>query len=404
MKTAKNTTAPYISWGFWETEVFIPIKRTFSHFLNLQKKLGMKKDKVAVHLFTDGRDTLPKSSIGFVKTLQKEMSRIGVGYIATVVGRYYSMDRDKRWKRTKLAYDLLVSAKGTKSPDALSAIEKSHKEGITDEFIKPVAIGGYDGMKDNDAIIFYNYRWDRARQITMAFTEGKFKYFNALRKKLIYVCMMEYYEGVNSKIAFKPVDMGGEFPRLLSQKGLKQLKVAETEKYAHITFFFNGLIEKPYKGEDRILVPSNKKVPTYDFAPEMKAHEIKDKVIKNIKKYDVIICNFANGDMVGHTGVKSAIIKACQVVDECLKEIVDKILEIGGIAIITSDHGNCEKISEDDGSPNTSHTTSKVPFILIGNNIDKKLKDNSKLANIAPTMLELLHLKIPSDMEESLLI
>ncbi|HLC50166.1 MAG TPA: 2,3-bisphosphoglycerate-independent phosphoglycerate mutase [Candidatus Nanoarchaeia archaeon] len=372
--------------------------------MKLAKQIGMKKDKVAVHVFTDGRDTLPKSSEGFVKRLQEEIKKIGIGHIATIIGRYYAMDRDKRWKRTQLAYDLLNSGKGTASNDPLESIKKSHKEGITDEFIKPVAINGYNGVNSNDAIIFYNFRWDRARQITKAFTDEKFKGFRRNSKKITYVCMTEYYTDVNAKVAFKPINMGGDFPRILSKHKLKQLRVAETEKYAHVTFFFNGLVEKPLKGEDRILVPSNKKVPTYDYAPEMKAYEITDAVIKNISKYDVIICNFANSDMVGHTGVKTAIIKACKIADECMGRIVQKVLQNDGIAIVTSDHGNCEKITEDDGSPNTAHTTNKVPFILVGNKIKVKLKQSGMLSNIAPTMLDLLHIKKPKDMEKSLIV
>lgn len=372
--------------------------------MKLAKKMGMKKDKVAIHIFTDGRDTLPKSSLGFVKKLQNQIKKIGIGFIATVIGRYYIMDRDKRWNRTKIGYDLLNEGKGKIAEDPIQAIQESHKGGITDEFIKPIVINGYRGIKDSDSLIFYNFRWDRARQITKAFTDKKFSYFKRKNKKIFYVCMMEYYKGVNAPVAFGLLNFGKGLAEILSKHNLKQLKVAETEKYAHVTFFFNGLIEKPYRGEDRVLVPSNRKVPTYDYAPEMKAYEITNTVIKSLDKYDVIVCNFANGDMVGHTGVKESILKACKIVDECVGKIVNSVLKNGGIAMITADHGNCEKMTEEDGSPNTAHTTSLVPFILIKNNPKLNLKKTGILANIAPTMLELLRLPIPKDMEKSLIV
>lgn len=372
--------------------------------MKLTKKEGIKKDKVAIHIFTDGRDTLPNSSPGFVKKLQNELKKIGIGYIATIIGRYYIMDRDNRWDRTKLGYDLLNDAKGKVADDPIKAINESYKNGVTDEFIKPIVIRGYGGIKDNDSIIFYNFRWDRARQITKAFTDNKFPYFKRNKKKIVYVCMTEYFKWVNARIAFKPLNLGRGLAEILSRHNLRQLRVAETEKYAHVTFFFNGLVEKPYKGEDRILVPSNRKVPTYDRAPEMKAYEITDVVLKNLTKYNVIICNFANGDMVGHTGVKKAIIKACKVVDECVGNIVKNVLKLGGIVIVTADHGNCEKMTEDDGGPNTAHTTSRVPFILIKDGTKIKLRKIGMLCNIAPTILELIKIKKPKDMEKSLIM
>ncbi len=372
--------------------------------MKLAKKMGMKKEKVAIHVFTDGRDTLPTSSIGFIRKLQSQIEKIGSGYIATIIGRYYPMDRDKRWNRTKLGYDLLNEAKGKIADNPIKAIDESYSNGVTDEFIKPIVINGYSGIRDNDSIIFYNFRWDRARQITKAFTDKNFPYFKRKQKKIFYVCITEYYKGVNARVAFGPLNIGKGFAEILSKHKLKQLRVAETEKYAHVTFFFNGLVEKPYKLEDRILVPSNKKVPTYDYAPEMKAYEITDTVVKNTNKYDVIICNFANGDMVGHTGVKDAIIKACKIVDECVGKIVENVLSKNGIVIITADHGNCEKMTEKNGSPNTEHTTNLVPFILVENNAHFTLKKVGMLANIAPTMLELLQIQKPKDMEESLIV
>lgn len=372
--------------------------------MKLAKKMEMKKDKVAIHIFTDGRDTLPNSSPNFIKTLQKEIKKLGIGYIATIIGRYYIMDRDKRWNRTKIGYDLLNEAKGKIADNPLNAVYDSYKHGITDEFIKPIVIDGYSGIKNNDSVIFYNFRWDRARQITKAFTEKKFPYFKRGKKRIFYVCMTEYYKGVNAKVAFKPIDMGGDFPRLLSKYNIRQLRVAETEKYGHITFFFNGLVEKPYKFEDRILIPSNREVKTYDEAPEMRAYEITETVIKNLKKYDVIVCNLANGDMVGHTGVKKAIIKACKVVDECVGKIVKSVIEQEGIAMITADHGNCEKMIENDGNPNTAHTTSMVPFILVSRDLKFYVRKSGILANIAPTILELLKIKKPKNMERSLIV
>lgn len=372
--------------------------------MKLAKRQGMEKDKVAIHVFTDGRDTLPNSSPCFVKKLQKEIKKIGIGYIATIIGRYYIMDRDKRWNKTKIGYDLLNEAKGKIAEDPIKAIFDSYKTGITDEFIKPIVVNGYSGVKDNDSIIFYNFRWDRARQITKTFTDNKFKYFPRKKKKIAYVCMTEYFKGVNAKVAFKPVNMGKGLAEILGKNRLKQLRVTETEKYAHVTFFFNGLKEKPCRHEDRILVPSNRAVKTYDKAPEMKAYEITESVISNLKKYDVIICNFANGDMVGHTGVKEAIIKACKIVDECVGKIVKSVLNIDGVAIVTADHGNCEKMTEEDNSPNTAHTTSMVPFIIITNNLNVHLRKSGILADIAPTILELLNIKKPSNMEKSLII
>jgi len=340
------------------------------------------------------------------------MKEIGCGKIATVMGRYYAMDRDKRWERVEKAYNAMVFGEGEYASSGLEAVEKSYKKGNTDEFViptvvlengKPVAT-----INEHDSIIFFNFRPDRARQLTRAFCDVEFDGFE--RKKgyfeVFFVCMTQYDVTIkNCHVAFKPENLTNTLGEYFSKLGLKQLRIAETEKYAHVTFFFNGGVEVPNVGEDRVLVPSPK-VATYDLKPEMSAYEVTEALLERIERdeYDVIICNYANGDMVGHTGVLEAAIKAVEAVDECIGKVVNKVLEKGGVVIITADHGNCEQmIDYETGEPHTAHTTNKVPLYLVGYG-NVKLRDDGILADIAPTILDILGLEKPSEMKGSSLI
>lgn len=385
-----------------------------SHNTHLYGLLELLKshnlENIYIHAILDGRDVPPTIGKQHIKELLEKTKEIGVGKIASISGRYYAMDRDKRWERTKLAYDAYVLGKGNMSDDPILAVEKSYNEGITDEFMLPTVMVEDNipvaTVDSNDSIIFFNFRPDRARQITRAFVDDDFEGFEREKKvNTFYVCMTEYDKTIkNVHVVYKntpPVNTLGDY---ISQKGLNQLRVAETEKYAHVTFFFNGGREVPFDNEDRVLIPSPK-VATYDLKPEMSAYEVKEEVINRIKmdKYDLIILNFANPDMVGHTGVLPAVIKAVETVDECLGEIIDLIEEIGGKAIITSDHGNAEEELDEDGNPITAHTSNRVPLILVG---DKNIRlREGKLADIAPTLLELLSLDKPDEMTgESLIV
>lgn len=376
--------------------------------LELIKKHNL--DNVYVHVILDGRDVPPTIGNQHVKELIEKMKEIGVGKIATVSGRYYAMDRDKRWERTQLAYDAMVLGKGVQSDCPVKAIENSYNEDVNDEFIIPTVITKDSKpiatVNTGDSIIFFNFRPDRARQITRAFVDDEFNGFE--REKIVktyYVTMTEYDKTIpNVHVVYKNEAIKNTLGEYVSKKGLIQLRAAETEKYAHVTFFFNGGREVEFENEDRVLVPSPK-VATYDLKPEMSAYELKDEIIKriNMDKYDLFIINFANPDMVGHTGVVPAVIKAIETVDSCLGEIIELLIEKNGKAIITSDHGNAEAlIDEQDGSPITSHTTNKVPLILVG---DKNVElREGKLADIAPTLLELLGLEKPAEMTGESLI
>ena len=385
-----------------------------SHISHLYALLELMKKhdfyNVFIHVILDGRDVSPTAGKEDVAELMEKIKEIGVGKIATVSGRYYAMDRDKRWDRTKLAYDAYTLGIGNEETDPVVAIEKSYKKDVTDEFVIPTVIKENNkplGLVDNnDSIIFFNFRPDRARQITRAFVDEEFNGFNRDKKvNTFYVTMTEYDKTIeNVLVAFKEEIPTNTLGKYISEKGLKQLRIAETEKYAHVTFFFNGGIEEPYENEDRVLIPSPK-VATYDLKPEMSAIEVKDEVIKrlNMDKYDLIILNFANPDMVGHTGVVDAAVKAIETVDNCLGEIVELLIEKGGKALITSDHGNAEMlIDERDGSPITSHTSNRVPLILVGDK-DVKLRQGI-LADLAPTLLELLGLEKPEEMTGKSLI
>ena len=381
-----------------------------SHITHLIALVRMAKenglDKVFVHAFLDGRDVAPKSAIGYIKQLEAALREISVGQIATVSGRYYAMDRDKRWERIKVAYDVMVNGIGNSAKSAVAGVEDSYAEGVTDEFVVPFAVEGVNGqIKSGDGVIFYNFRPDRARQITRAISEPDFVEFErpASALPVNFVCMTQYDVTLHAPVAFPPETYEDTLGQVLAAHGLKQLRIAETEKYAHVTFFFNGGVEAPNLGEERILIPSPK-VATYDLQPEMSAYKVTDALLAELDKdkFDVVILNFANPDMVGHTGVLPAAIKAMEVVDECAGKIVDKVLALGGSVCITADHGNLEKMADDNGQPYTAHTTNKVPFILV--NAAKKPLHNGILADIAPTMLELLGIDKPAAMTGSSLI
>lgn len=374
--------------------------------LELAKKKGL--EKVYVHCYMDGRDVPPSSGKDYVVALMDKMNEIGVGRIATVSGRYYAMDRDNRWERVTLAYDAMVNGKGEFDPDPAKVMENSYAAGITDEFVKPTVCVKDAGISANDSVVFFNFRPDRAREITRTMVDPDFDGF--AREKgffpLYYVCMTQYDATMpNVHVAFLPQSLHNTFGAYISEKGLCQLRIAETEKYAHVTFFFNGGVEAPCKNEDRALIPSPK-VATYDMKPEMSAYEVTDEVLARLDsgKYDVIILNYANCDMVGHTGVFDAAVKAVEAVDSCLGRVVAKLEKMGGGALITADHGNADQMYEPDGSPFTAHTTNPVPLFLVGGD-GKKLREGGRLADLAPTMLEMLGLPQPAEMDgKSLLI
>jgi len=371
--------------------------------IELAKKEGLKD--VYVHCFFDGRDVPPDSGLGYVKELEQKLAEIGTGRIATVMGRYYAMDRDNRWERVQLAYEAMVLGKGLYAAGASEAVEASYAREEFDEFIKPTVITEagkpVTTIGANDSIIFFNFRPDRAREITRTFVDPDFTGFE--RKNgffpVHYVCMTQYDKTMpNVSVAFKPEKLTNTFGEYISLKGYKQLRIAETEKYAHVTFFFNGGVETMYEGEDRVLIPSPK-VATYDLKPEMSAYEVTDEVLKRIesKKYDVIILNFANCDMVGHTGVFEAAKAAVEAIDECVGRIVRAVQAQDGVVLITADHGNAEQMVDyESGGPFTAHTTNDVPLIGIGLG-DRKLKEG-RLADLAPTMLELMGLEKPAEM------
>ena len=387
-----------------------------SHNRHLYGLLEMAKrrdfEDVYVHCFLDGRDTPPASAETYVAELQEKMKEKGVGKIASLSGRFYAMDRDKRWQRVQKCYDALVNGEGEKAGDPIKAIEDSYQKEVFDEFVVPtVMCNGNEPVakiEENDSVIFFNFRPDRAREITRALVDPEFDGFETKKMNLYYVCFTSYDETMpNVHIAFKKEPLKNTFGEVVSEAGLTQLRIAETEKYAHVTFFFNGGEEKQYPGEDRILVPSPK-VETYDMKPEMSAYEVTDKVCEALEndKYDVVILNFANTDMVGHTGSLQAAIKAVEAVDECVGRIVKIIEEKQGNLLITADHGNAEQmIDYKTGEPHTAHTTNPVPIILVTANKEYKLKENGKLADLAPTMLDLMGIKQPEEMTgESILV
>ncbi len=380
--------------------------------LELAKRNGL--EKVYVHCFLDGRDTPPASGREYVEALEARMAEIGVGKVATVEGRYYAMDRDKNWDRVKIAYDALTRGEGVQSESAPAAIQASYDAGKTDEFVVPTVItkdGAPVGMiRENDSVIFYNFRPDRAREMTRAFCDDQFDGFDrGERVKTTYVCFTNYDETIPNKlVAFEKETITNTFGEFLAAHNKTQARIAETEKYAHVTFFFNGGIEEPNPGEDRFLIPSPKEVATYDLKPEMSAPGVCDKLVESIKsgKYDVIIINFANPDMVGHTGVEAAAIKAIETVDACVGRAVDAIKEVNGVMFICADHGNAEQLVDyETGDPFTAHTTNPVPFILVNADPSWKLREGGCLADIAPTLIQLMGMEQPKEMTgKSLLI
>ncbi len=385
-----------------------------SHMRHLFALLELAKRKdfedVYVHCFLDGRDTPPASAESYIMQLEEKMKEKGIGKIATISGRFYSMDRDKRWQRIEKSYNAMVNGIGEKAQSAISAIESSYQKEVFDEFVEPTVICNGDNkvatIDKNDSVIFFNFRPDRAREITRTLVDKDFKEFETKDLNLYFVCMTPYDETMpNVEVAFKKERLTNTFGEYISNHNLTQLRIAETEKYAHVTFFFNGGEEKQYEGEDRILIPSPK-VETYDLKPEMSALEVTEKVIEAIKskKYDNIILNYANPDMVGHTGSLEAAIKAIETIDECLGRVLEAINEVNGVLLITADHGNSEQmIDYKTGEPHTAHTTNPVPLILVGmENVQLK---EGKLADLAPTMLDIMNLEKPEEMTgESLLI
>ena len=379
--------------------------------LELAKRNGL--ENVYVHAFLDGRDTAPTSGKGFVEELQKEMDKIGVGKIASVHGRYYAMDRDNNWDRVQKAYDSLTKGEGVKATCPVKAMEESYANDVTDEFVLPTVITNEDGtpvsvVKDNDSVIFFNFRPDRAREMTRAFCDDKFTGFERPFLKTTFVCFKDYDESIPNKlIAFEKEEIKNTFGEYLAANGKKQLRLAETEKYAHVTFFFNGGVEEPNIDEARLLVNSPKDVATYDLKPEMSAPEVGMDLVEAIKsdKYDVIIINFANPDMVGHTGVIPAAVKAVERVDSLVGDAVQAIKDVDGVLFICADHGNAEKmIDYETGKPHTAHTTNPVPFILVNADPSYKLREGGCLADIAPTLLEIMGLPQPKEMTGKSLI
>ena len=378
-----------------------------SHVEHLWALMRMAKDKglekVYIHAFLDGRDVSPTSGRDFVAQCVNKCAEIGVGKIATVMGRYYVMDRDKRWERVQMAYDAMGYGEGVQTADPVAAVEASYANGVTDEFVEPVVCDREGTISDGDSVIFFNYRPDRAREITRALVDPAFDGFQREFFPTTYVCNTEYDATMpNVLVAWPRVLVHNGLGEYLSSLGLTQLRIAETEKYAHVTFFFNGGVEKQYPGEDRVLVASPK-VATYDLQPEMSAIEVCDKCVERINSgaYDVIILNFANCDMVGHTGVLEAAVKAVETVDECVGRVVDATLKMGGIAMVTADHGNAEQMKQPDGSPMTAHTTNLVPFILCGAGTELR---PGRLADIAPTILDVMGLACPEEMDGQTLI
>lgn len=376
-----------------------------SHIRHLYGLMEMARrfavERVYLHCFMDGRDVPPTSGIEFIAALQQKIKELGLGQIATVSGRYYAMDRDNRWERVKLAYDAIVNGEGNKNPDPVAVMQKSYDAGVTDEFIVPTVVTEGAGIKAGDSVIFFNFRPDRARELTRALVDPDFAGFE--REKgffpLTYICMTQYDATMpNVEVAYRPESLTNTLGEYLSRLGKTQLRIAETEKYAHVTFFFNDGVEAPYEGEDRVLIPSPK-VATYDLQPEMSAYAVTDEAVRRIEsgRYDVIILNYANCDMVGHTGVFEAAVKAVEAVDTCLGRLLAALEKAGGRAFLTADHGNADQMADENGAPFTAHTTNPVPFVAIGFG-DVTLRSGGRLADIAPTMLQAMGLPQPEEM------
>lgn len=363
--------------------------------------------RILIHAFLDGRDTLPTSGAGYIKALVEECGVIGAGSVVTVCGRFYAMDRDKRWERVEHAYKALVRAEAVEFSDPVQAIQASYQQGETDEFVKPVIITtpyekGASRIKNGDGVVFFNFRADRARELVRAFKEDDFSFFDVSdRPKLsVFSTLTRYDETFTLPVAFPPQSLNKILGQVVAEMGIKQLRIAETEKYAHVTYFFSGGEEKPFDGEDRCLIPSPREVATYDLKPEMSAFQVADELEKRINEgnYGLIVVNFANGDMVGHTGVMEAAIKACEAVDTCVGRVVEAWRAKGGATLITADHGNCEVMLAPDGSPATAHTTSPVPLFLVDDKRKGATLHNGILADIASTILQLMGISQPDEM------
>ena len=418
-KAKKNGTIVH-TWGLVQDQGVHSHNNHLIAVIKLASKLGLKKEQLMIHVFTDGRDTPPRSAEKYIKVVEDAINEHGVGIFGSVVGRYYAMDRDNRWERVKLAYDLLTSGTGDGGFATIyDAVKDAYSKDENDEFIKPRKINGFKSVSDGDSVIFFNYRLDRTRELSKAFVLDGFNEFETKEiKDLSFVCFTEYYDGIaNSSradvsIVFEPINLANLFGQYLADKGMNQLRIAETEKFAHVTFFFNGQSDQVFKNEDRILVPSPK-VATYDLKPEMSAYEVKDKTIEAVEsgKYDVIILNFANADMVGHTGVDEAALKACEVVDECVGEVVDAVLKKDGTVLLTADHGNAEQMQDYiTGEPMTAHTSNLVWLSMISKNPELqngkvRIKPTGgKLADLIPTMIDIMGLEKPEEINGESLI
>ncbi|MDY0296393.1 MAG: 2,3-bisphosphoglycerate-independent phosphoglycerate mutase [Acidobacteriota bacterium] len=403
VETARRNGTWLHLMGLIQEEGVHAVTRHALAILEICRERGL--DRVWIHAITDGRDTPPQSAREHLVFLQDGMERIGVGRIATVMGRYYAMDRDTRWERTRLAYDAVVEARGEAAADWREAVAQAYAQGEMDEFIRPRVMPAYPGLKDGDAVIFFNFRFDRTRQLTRALVEADFKEFPVQRRRLYFVAMTHYYDNGNFREAFPELSYSNILGEVLSQHNIAQLRIAETEKFAHVTFFFNGLRNDPFPGEDRILVPSPR-VATYDLQPEMSALEVRDRLVEDIDhlRHRAVIVNFANCDMVGHTGNYAAIVRAVETVDECVHRVVEAVLAQGGACLVTADHGNAEQTRLEDGSPMTAHTTNPVPLTLVAESAPR-LRSTGTLADIAPSFLELLGLQPPEEMTgKSLLV
>ena len=381
-----------------------------SHESHLWALLKMAKanglEKVYVHAFLDGRDVGPSTALTYIERLQKVIDETGGGEIATVSGRYYAMDRDKRWARTQKAYEAITQHSGKTFASAAEGIEASYAAGVTDEFVEPFVVASKNDscVKDGDGVIFYNFRPDRARQLTRAFTDNGFAGFERVKLNVAFVCMTQYDATIDAAVAFPPETLVNTLGEVLAKNNLRQLRIAETEKYAHVTFFFSGGREKEFDGEDRILIPSPK-VATYDLKPEMSVYEVKDALNNALAsgKYDLVVCNFANGDMVGHTGVYEAIEKAVKAVDECVGSVIDTAVSNGYEAIIIADHGNADHALNADGTPNTAHSLNPVPFVYVTSNKAAQV-ENGILADVAPSLCHIMGIELPAEMTGKCLI
>ncbi len=404
----EHNTRLHLMGCFSDGGVHASLNHLFA-LLELARREGLRPEQVCVHAFTDGRDTDPKSGVTYVRQFLDRAREIGVGRIVSIVGRYYAMDRDRRWERTEKAYRLLVYGEGEVFDNPVKALEASYAEGVTDEFVKPRRIDYGDGyptrVADGDAVIFYNFRADRARQLTRAFTDPDFEAFDrGKRLDLLFVTFTPYDETFDLPIAFGKVNLRMTLGEVIAALGGRQLRIAETEKYAHVTYFFSGGREEPFEGEDRILVPSPK-VPTYDLKPEMSAPEVARRCAEAIEKeiYNLIVLNFANPDMVGHTGVFEAAVRAIEAVDAATRVVVEAALQHGYTVTVLADHGNADRMKNPDGSPHTAHTTALVPHLIIKPGLDGPIKDG-KLGDVAPTILHMLGEEIPPEMTGEVLI